>query len=182
MVCADFNGQNKKDEMPAFKLSPGEMKTISVLALTLVPADTEIGKDLHGTRILPLFIRYFQEVPPEIGRFFHFLIHFFEWLPFLYGHFGRFSRLDDDVRLKLIERWESGRLYTPRSIVLAMKSAIYMIYYSDNDIRRKIGVAYPCDFDPQPPKGNAGKTGSGIERSPITHPADSRQRDIHESQ
>jgi hypothetical protein len=168
--------------MSPFKLSPSEVKTISVLALTLVPADTKIEKDFHAIRTLPLFIRYFQEIPQEIGRFFHILIHFLEWLPFLYGHFSRFSRLDDGVRLKLIEKWESGRLYFPRSIVLAMKSAVYMIYYSDNDVRQRIGIQYPCDFDPQTLKVNAENTGSGIVRSPKTGLVDSTQEGSHESQ
>ncbi len=130
--------------MPSFRLSGYEAKVINALAETLTPPDEDTDEDTSFRQILPLLKRYFQEVPSEIGIFFHVLIIFLDWLPLFYGYFRRFSNLKPSDRIDVIERWESGRLYFPRSMILAVKGAIYMIYYSDKKLRDRIGVEYPC--------------------------------------
>ncbi|TXH88065.1 MAG: hypothetical protein E6Q78_12520 [Rhodoferax sp.] len=72
-----------------------------------------------------------------------------EWLPLLYGHFSRFSRLERTAQQALLQRWMESGVETIRAIGTNLKLVSHFMYFGHPSSWAAIG--YDGPFQKRPP-------------------------------
>jgi hypothetical protein len=74
------------------------------------------------------------------------LIRAFEAGPFVFGFRRSFSRLTPEERLKYLRDFEEAENYVQRALILMVKSAVFLYYFSDPVMEAAIGYDHHCLF------------------------------------
>jgi hypothetical protein len=72
------------------------------------------------------------------------LIRALEVGPFMFGFRRSFSRLPPEERLKYLQEFEQAENYMQRALILMLKTAVFLYYFSDPALEAAIGYDHHC--------------------------------------
>jgi hypothetical protein len=67
-----------------------------------------------------------------------------EMAPFAMGFRKQFSNLDRDEQVQVLDAFEKSANYVQRGIILALKSLVLMIYFSEPEVEQALGYDHKC--------------------------------------
>jgi hypothetical protein len=90
-------------------------------------------------------------VAPSAARALRFYLRLLDYSPFFLPplRLRRFSGLDLDERVQLLEAWEQSRLPPRRQAIHMLKALVMLHFYSRPEVEARLGYPYPLDRVPR---------------------------------
>jgi len=122
-------------------LSESDARAVEAMAAAWFPARDGLP-DASTIGIAAHVDGYLAGLPEQLGRATVALVRAIEWAS-VGGSWrlSRFTSLDSDTRLELLDAWEGSSLYARRMGFLPLKLAIGMAYFDDAGVRSAIGFS-----------------------------------------
>lgn len=112
---------------------------------TFVP-DYKNSFGISDDEIITAFNEFIKSMPAPVPKLFSILLIFFNIYP-LFFKFRRFEDLNRDQRQQLLEKWACSKLYMSRAILSTFKTFIMLIFYSNDNVEKRLGFERKCLSD-----------------------------------
>lgn len=131
--------------MPNLKfLRPKEYEILRAMAEAMIPhgGAFEPGADDVGVaEQIDGLLRYLQ---PDFRFGLRMLLRFLQISPVFSMKFTTFTRMSLEDRIAYIQKWEDGRFYPRRTIILLLKALVCLVFYSDPRVEASLGYSTGC--------------------------------------
>lgn len=139
-----------KSKIKYFYFSDSEIKTLISFSEVILPIKEPGMPSLEEASVMRRLDEELYFVSDEIQEDFHSAVMVLEYLPFFYGTFRSFSRLEFEDRIRLLELWAETDSDTVRAVIGNLKLLVCLVYYGHKSTWDPI--SYPGPFANPPEK------------------------------
>lgn len=140
------------DGQPLLLLSVNEATTLTTLGEAIIPRQKGFPS-LAEAEVVARIDEELSFVGKSIQSDMRAALSVLEFAPFLYGHFSRYSRLDEATRRTLLGQMMTSRSEILRAVATNMKVLIHFMYFGHRSSWKAIG--YDGPFAQRPPIASA---------------------------
>ena len=130
-----------------FHLGEGGVETArNVFAAVIgdfVPPDRKPDED----HLVREFERYVGELPSLYQTGLVWILRAIEMAPLAMGHRRQFSNLPREDQVKVLEAFENSNNYVQRGVLLGIKTAVVVLFFSEPGMEEALGYDHRCLAD-----------------------------------
>jgi len=127
-------------------LAPREAALVASASEAMFPTGGEIPESGPDAGIPAFLDRYVATVPPQVRLLMRLLFFLVEHATLVFPGpaprgWRRFSALDHEQRIAVLEGWRTSRLFPRRLVFTSLRAMLTMGYFADPAVLRRIGLA-----------------------------------------
>ena len=126
-----------------FRLGEGAYETMKNVVAAMV-ADFVDAEKPDDEQVMAELEKYVGSLPSMYRMGMVWILRSLEIAPLVMGYRSQFSNLSREDQVKVLDSFEKSSNYIQRSIILALKIAIMIIYFSEPEMERAIGYDHRC--------------------------------------
>lgn len=130
----------------AFKFGEGATETMKNFIAAVIGdvAGAEMEKKPDDCHVISELEDYVSYLPSLIRMGLVWLIRGLEVAPLAMGYRHQFSNLTRGEQVKVLKSFEDSQNYLQRGIMIALKSQVMIIYFSEPEVEAAIGYRHEC--------------------------------------
>jgi len=127
-----------------FRLGEGASETMKNLVGAMIGDFADVADKPDDDYLLDEIEKYIGSLPSLYQMGMVWILRAMEVAPLAMGYGHQFSNLSRDEQIRFLEAFEKSSNYVQRGVILALKTAVLLVYLSEPAIEHALGYDHKC--------------------------------------